>query len=226
VRITCRVISLPSGKSGPIVSVLFSAQIRSILALVLGVDVGDAVAVAVDEGIGVAVEVGVGECGVDVAVGVGVGVGGGGIGVPVGVAVFVGVDVEVSSGVAVGVTADVAVGLGVGPARAIPDQTVTASVTITRDSTTEQRIARFHTTAPPRVRSLNGQRLPMLEPSAAKYTPYGLPPRGGLSNLFEDDFVCPICASRNLAATLYGNDGQQRHRIGSGEASAKSNLAA
>jgi len=173
VRITCRVISLPSGKSGPIVSVLFSTQIRSILALVLGVDVGDAVAVAVDEGIGVAVEVGVGECGVDVAVGVGVGVVGGGIGVPVGVAVAVGVgvDVEVCTGVAVGVTADVAVGMDVGPAWAIPDQTVTASVTITRDSTTERRIARFHTTAPPRVRSLNRQRLPMLEPSAAKYIP-------------------------------------------------------
>jgi hypothetical protein len=158
------------------VSVLFSTQIRSILALVLGVDIGDAVAVAVDEGIGVAVGVGVGECGV------GVGVCGGRVGVPVGVA-GVGVDVEVSTGVAVGVTADVAVGMGVGPAWAIPDQAVTASATMTRDSPTERTIAGFHTTAPPHVRSLSGQRLPMLEPSIAKHTPYGMTP-GGASSFF------------------------------------------
>jgi hypothetical protein len=38
-----------------------------------------------------------------------------------------------------------AVGVGPGPAWATADQTVTASATITRDPTTEQRIVAFNT---------------------------------------------------------------------------------
>jgi hypothetical protein len=160
------------------------------------VDVGDAVAVGVDEGIEVAVGFGVDDCGVDVAVGVGVG----GVGVPVGVAVGVGVDVEVCIGVAVGVTADVAVGMGVGPAWAIPDPTVTENVTITSDSTKERRIASFRTAAPPLAQSLNEQRLPMLEPSTAKYIPYDSA-LGGTFKPFPRRFCVSHMSSRNLAAT-------------------------
>jgi hypothetical protein len=60
--------------------------------------------------------------------------------------------VAVGVAVGVGVAGGVAVGVAVGPAWATADQTVTASATITRDPTTERRIAAFDTVASQRTR--------------------------------------------------------------------------